>query len=267
MNSEPCKTISLTRKLGIEKHFLGDETPEERKEALFHLESCAHCNDLLAKLQAEKAAFLIQHPFRKFAAKHLPEQRVVKKPAYAMGWRPALMGLALCLLIPAVLLLKPSEENDESFHARGGTGLDFYFERNGEKPAPGNPDSLFREGDHLQFVYNAARHKYVSLISIDAKGKTSLYKEKHASPSTSVAATTGDLQSMPFGITLDNSPDAEFFILVFSKSPLTDILLETWLQKEFATYNGNLEKLSHSKLPPPGNHSDAKGILLRKTQP
>ncbi|MDQ3001655.1 MAG: zf-HC2 domain-containing protein [Fibrobacterota bacterium] len=289
MPTEQCNRVQ------VEQYFLGETGTEEKHSARLHLDGCADCRGHLAALENDKREYLIAHPFRDFAAKHLPEGKAgrsvrfagpsawfagpsawfaVRNASFGPRWLPAMAGLAACLvLVPVFLHYNDGQRvvTEKGIRTKGGTIMEYYVKR-GQTVAPGSTSEAYHSGDELQFVYASGGHAYVTLASIDSRGHVSLYRKAadSATPAggepLSLRAVEGEKQSLPFAVTLDDSPGSEFFVMIYGKEPLSDQAVESWLTEAYTRATGNLEGLSTLLSPPPGPGSEIKVLLLRKTQ-
>lgn len=298
MPTEQCNRVL------VERYFLGEIPIEQKGPVLHHLDGCPDCRGLMATLENDKRIYLLEHPFREFAAKRLPEGKAAPSRAFNARWMMGLAGVAACLVIlpvvfrsqdTATALVDEGAPAGEGIRTKGGTVLEYYLKRGGVV-SPGTPAEPYRSGDELQFVYAAGGHPFVSLASIDSRGHVSLYKaEANAVPGPaagtaplSQAALEGERQPLPFAVTLDDSPGAELFVMVYGSGPLNDSAVESWLTEAYTRASGNLEGLTSVLSPPPlstaplapaadgdkaaaapataAGKSDIKTLLIRKTQ-
>lgn len=293
MRTEQCNRVQ------VERYYLGEAVAGEKAAIRKHMDGCEECRGHMATLENDKRVYLIEHPFREFAARRLdgrrldgkvaPEGKAESRRSFAPRWLPAFAGLAACLaLVPVIMRYNDTASGDtaavageDGIRTKGGTLLEYYVKR-GESVAPGSAADAYRPGDELQFVYAADKHPFVTLASMDARGKVSLYKADGAQ-ALSLAAIPGGKQSLPFAVTLDDSPGAEFFVMIYSPAPLAGEAVESWLKEAFTRASGNLEGMASLLAPPPGpgdsgaagragapgdyrGGSEIKTLLIRKTQ-
>jgi hypothetical protein len=278
MPTEQCNRVL------VDRYFLGEIGAEEKRAVRAHLDGCADCRGRMSALENERRDYLMAHPFREFAAKHLdgesPSESAAARRAPASLWLPGLIGAVACLvLVPVVLRygIHDTVVTESGIRTKGGPVLEYYLKRGGTV-TPGNASESHRAGDELQFVYSAGSHAYVTLASIDTRGHVSLYRSSDAASDAnapmSLSASPGDKQTLPFAVTLDDSPGAELFVMVFGTRSLTGAEVESWLMGAYTRASGNLEALA-SKLPPPPGHAAAtegkagdeiRTLLLRKSQ-
>ena len=275
MRTEQCNRVQ------VERYYLGEAAAEEKSAIRRHMDGCPECRGHMATLENDKRAYLIAHPFRESAAKHLDGEKAPSRRSPVPRWLPAFAGLAACLaLVPVVVHYSGTAAavGENGIRTKGGTVLEYYVKR-GETVMPGSAAEPYRPGDELQFVYAADKHPFVTLASIDVRGHVSLYQADTAK-TLSLAATPGDKQSLPFAVTLDDSPGAEFFVMIYSPGPLAGEAVESWLMGAFTRASGNLEGVASLLSPPPGagdsgaagapgasrSGSEIRTLLIRKTQ-
>ena len=275
MPTEQCNRVQ------VDRYFLGETGPEEKRAVRAHMDGCADCRTRLAALENERRTYLLEHPFREFAAKHLPQGEAKPRPAFGSRWMPAVAGLAACLVLVPVLMrngmVDPVATVHEEIRTKGGTLLEYYVRRGGAV-TPGNSAEGYRPGDELQFVCAADGHAWVTLASIDSRGHVSLYRAPAPAGAPegqggqgplSLPGLGGEKQSLPFAVTLDEAPGSELFVMIFGASPLSGEAVESWLTGAFTRASGNLEALPSLLPPPPGSGEKAasgiKTLLLRKS--
>lgn len=304
MPTEQCNRVQ------VERYFLGESGTEEKRSLRSHLDGCEKCRGQMATLENERREYLLKHPFREFAARNLPGGKSARKTFLAPRWLPAVAGLAACLvLVPVVLRygMKDKLVAETGVRTKGGPVLEYYLKRGGVVTA-GQPSDPVRASDELQFVYAAGSHAYVTLASIDSRGHVSLYRADAEIPGAGKTAATqsgsvpegaesrplsqpakpGEKQTLPFAVTLDDSPGSELFVMIYGAAPLTGSAVENWLLEAYTRAAGNLEGLTSLLPPPPGvtaasgsgsadgaagggkaapeGRPEIKTLLLRKTQ-
>ncbi len=278
----------------VERYALGEGGLELRQATRRHVDACAACRGLLTALETERRDYLTLHPFREFSARHLDGHRPVGKAvleghAFLPRWVPALAGLATCLLILPLVQHRLLNAYSDAFpngasdvdptgirgkgvsSSQGPGVMEYFFKRDGQV-RPGGPGEAYRSGDELQFVYAGGGYAYVSLVSIDSRGAVSLYREAGATSAetsiensaVSVKAKNERPQPLPFGVTLDDSPGSEFFVMVFSAAPIEAPVLQHWLEDAYTKSQNGLEGLSKSTLTPPVPKARIKTLLMRK---
>lgn len=296
MPTEQCNRVQ------VERYFLGEIPVEQKGPVLHHLDGCPDCRGLMATLENDKRTYLLEHPFRGFAARRLdgrglPEGKAAPARGFNARWMMGLAGLAACLVILPVVfrsqdsgtaLVDEGVSAGQGIRTKGGTVLEYYLKRGGVV-TPGSATEPYRSGDELQFVYAADGHPFVSLASIDSRGHVSLYKAEAAAVSPSVSppapqtaplsqiALPGEKQPLPFAVTLDDAPGAELFVMIYGSGPLEDTAVESWLMEAYTRASGNLEGLTSVLSPPPvtkvsasskaaAGKAEVKTLLIRKTR-
>ena len=158
-----------------------------------------------------------------------------------------------------------SQTEADGVRTKGGVALEFYYKRD-STVLPGSVAEVYRGGDELQFVYGGAGYTYVTLASIDVHGLVSVYRTEEESQTVSVAVKPGERQPFPFGVSLDNSPGSELFVLVYSATALTSESMINWMKNGFSKASGNLDSLSNSLPQPPSSGAKVKSLLVRKAK-
>ncbi len=303
MPSETCDRIR------VERYYLEEAGVEEHRETGRHLETCGRCREQLDSLARERDGYLAVHPYATFAAKRAG-RRAAGSAVARPRWLPALAGGLALVAVVAVLQgpglglqggsAQPQDAGTQAGDAedgsgaagtggddvtyKGGESLEFHYRRDG-KVLEGRLDGEYRAGDELQFLYGSGKHSHVTLLSVDASGKVSLYRASGSGPG-SLPAKAGKLEPFPFGVTLDEARGGELFVALFSQGPVADAALETWLADAFrgatgsgahtdaqsggaqAGTTGALVALEKALRPPADAPSGVvKSLLLRKAAP
>lgn len=265
MPSESCNRIR------VERYFLEEANADERKETDRHLQGCGRCQEHLDFLSRERHAYLAVRPFTSFAAKHLEKQ--APAPGFSFGpllgskWLPVLGGALAVVALVAVIRFQGGgmgEAPVEDVAYKGGEALSFHYSRDG-KVQEGDVAAEYRAGDALQFSYDAGKKSHVALLSVDAGGKVSLYRD--GSGPVSFAAKAGKVEPFPFSLTLDAAPGHELFVALFSHGPVEDAALEAWLAGAYKAAAGDMEALrKHLAAPSAAPKGAVKALLLKKAQ-
>lgn len=268
MPSETCNRVR------VERFFLEEAGADERKATDQHLKGCGRCQEHLDFLARERQAYLAVRPFTSFAAKHLEKKAPALGfsfgPLFGSKWLPALGGALAVVALVAVLRYPGADKLQggsaiEDVGYKGGEALSFHYSRDG-KVQEGDAAAEYRAGDALQFTYDAGKKSHVALLSVDAQGKVSLYRE--GSGPVSFAAQAGKVEAFPFSLTLDAAPGRELFVALFTNGPVEDAALEAWLSGAWKAAAGDLEALRKNLAAPAAAPKGVvKALLLKKAAP
>lgn len=229
-----------------------------------HVRACASCAAQLRELEAERKAFLIQHPFSSFMAdleKRRPQKSsglgVFLKTIFLSGaFRAAVaMGGVAALMIVVIGRYDRTPE----ILSKGAVDLRFYVsESAGKEPAPGKNGMTLPPNSALQFVYSTtADQSKILLVGVEADGTLSVYFPSGGEESVDVPA--GDQKKLPQALKWEPKTDYERFYAVFSKDALNVSEIRKALD-QLKTSGKSIEQTSRLPLPYP----QASTILYRK---
>jgi hypothetical protein len=224
------------QKLEIERYVAGELDKEASACLAAHCEACPDCAGYLKKLRQAQDGFLREHPYAQFKQRFSPAHSL--RHGFFINWlrRPVLAPVygvlaALLVLLPIAInrmaLLGPGEE----ILFKGAPHLSFLVKHDG-KTAPGDPLDTFFADDEIQVLYSAQRKCHISLISVDSRGKISMYNPDTNRSTCSIPAQAGSNRTYPVSIRLDNSKGVEILFALLSDRPLKTDDVKQWISSE-----------------------------------
>ncbi len=251
----------------IERYFAGELDKSSASALEMHFETCSVCFSYLQDLRREKNEFLAEHPFSSFYTAKVKETGPAWYTVFTNALaRPVLVPvLGLLLVITAIPVVNKIafSSKTEDIIFKGNARLSFIYEREGIV-SDGRLTDTFREGDRIQVIYNSSREWFVSLLSIDTRGRISFYHPDQNSVSCSVPSGKGSGLHFPGSIILDNSDGGELIVAVFSPQPLKTESVEKSISeivnkhRDLEEIESAVQKFSFSK------GSQTSTLLLRK---
>jgi hypothetical protein len=229
-----------------------------------HMGSCPACSAQLQELEADRRAFLIQHPFSAFLAdlekRRSPEggalSSLLKRVLTSGAFRAAVaMAGAAALMIVVIGRYDRTPE----ILSKGGVDLRFYVGgAPGRDPEPGSSGMKLPAESALQFVYStSADQSQLLLVGVEQNGDLSVYFPSGGSESGAVEA--GDQKKLPQALRWQPKTDYERFYAIFSKDPLT---LDA-IRKALDQLKSSGKSIEHTaRLPLP--YPQASTIIYRK---
>lgn len=252
--------------LALDRLVVGGEATTAQRD---HLETCERCGQRLALF--EGGVDESEHAVA--SALGAARQRVTEAGAAppARSWwgrglpRLALAGATLAALTLVLLwALEPGDQPagepafDDTLRIKGTT-MRFFVQR-GEEVVPGVSGDVYRPGDSLRFAVSNDAPKYFFLVGVEESGLVSAYVPFDGD--TSLRLTPGIDQPMPGSLVLDDSPQTEYFVGLFTDTPLAfdDIVEELEAARaRHGSWEGGLRELDL-----PGQH---RWVVVNKEAP
>jgi hypothetical protein len=174
-----------------------------------HVLVCASCRSRRQALLADAEAFELR-PDREQPLLRVRSQLAQRKRRKLLT---ALSAAAVAAL--GLLTLRPQPPEYDG-RPKGGSTLDFYVHR-AEQTFRWQPGQAVQPGDQLRFTWHAQRPLYLTILSLDAHGKVSVYFPRpEQAPQRLAAAEDVDL---PLAVQLDDSLGTEHVYAVGCESP------------------------------------------------
>jgi hypothetical protein len=254
--------------------------PAAYPELQGHLECCSRCQQRVAERRQEEEAFLREHPmdqlFQGEGETLRPLQRkkrpAPQQPVWAFWerWsslRPLHLAAtaAVALLVLSVFWFQPSflfPSSPTRLVEKGGASLPaaewfrFYFRRN-NLVQWATPADTFRPNDEFRFQYRLPQKGYLYLVAFDAKGQLQQLYPPQDRQRRPLSPHKG-WRSLPDGVQLDQSPQAERFWVCLAQKPLSRKQMQQALQQKLST--NSLENIENLPLP----CLQQTSLLLRK---
>ncbi|MCB9654046.1 MAG: zf-HC2 domain-containing protein [Deltaproteobacteria bacterium] len=262
----------------LRQHLFDELAPDETAAMRAHVETCSACAHRVTAFREQAAAFVQETDFARESAAVLA-RHAKDRSRYAPFFegRLAWVAVTLVLLLGAPIGITyyqgrttSGSEIPTGSHAhrvKGSPGLEMYIDRP-KGPMKARSGARLREGDRVQFLYQATGYEYLFLISIDARGVVSPLYPEH--PGDSIAIDPSRRRTLEGSIILDDSIGAEKFIGFFSHQPLSFQVLEKKLQnalRKTTSPNPKPEPLSAlDGLFSPDEGVEEASILIMKEQ-
>lgn len=215
-------------RFGIERWVL---EKQDRPEIKGHVDSCARCQAIAAEIRNDQKAFLVQKPFGSFYPS--VEQRTAKK-GFPLWSRPLARWIplgALTLLIFFVARFDNMIRDRGEIRFKGAPEIGFFI-REGDESKRGKRIQKVKAGDQIRLYTNSGPYSYVVILGVEEDGTINRYYPDRGDKSFPVPH--GKFQLFPDSIVLDESPNAELFLAIFSKEPLEADELEKQAANEAA---------------------------------
>jgi hypothetical protein len=181
------------------------------------------------------------------------------QPKWRLVISVASMAALVLLVFAVVKRVNPIGVTDEvGFEGTRpkGTSVKFFRQR-GSEVTEGVSGDLFQAGDALRFqVSGGGNAIQLFLVGIESSGKISTYYPFGGEHS--VALESGEV-TLPGSLVLDDSPDTEFLLAVFSPTPISLKQISDAVRE--ASERGPLSLENLRSLPLPGQHH---WIVIRK---
>jgi hypothetical protein len=240
-----------------------------------HLRDCARCQARLALFQDHQQRLrpLVEDLLAPALRRAPPDPAL--RPV-ARGWLqrwsggpvPGLvLAAAAAAVVLAALLLWPDPETVpplDDLAADGlrlkGTSMRFFVLR-GDDVTPGESGVALRAGDALRFAVSCDRTTNLFLVGIEESGPVSAYYPYGGR--ASVPLSPGVDQPLPGSLVLDDAPQSEAFVGLFSTEPLHFDRIEEAAAAALRAHDGDLEAAVQD-LDLPGQH---RWVVVHKEQP
>jgi hypothetical protein len=150
----------------LERHCVGDLSPAERDNTVFHLESCTSCQVRIGEIKDEAERELSLLPPDEFVAKlSVRMGREVRRASQFRRW--ATVSAAAAMAAAAVLMLSPRRSDTVTLR---GSGLQVHRNRDGMAKLMETGDRI-KAGDALRVVVTLPHPEPVDVWFVDATGR------------------------------------------------------------------------------------------------
>jgi len=231
-------------KLDIERYFGGEAGEKSAVLVREHCRTCASCAAYLAKLESDRAAFLLRRPFAAFArgrgaalkdAWYRRMLQSIMRPALVPAFATVLLALVALPIVRPYLEGRRAAVGAIAY--KGDQTLSFVYQRNGTF-MPGNPADTFIAGDRIQVLYAAPSAGHIALFSIDGSGAVSFYQPDARAEYCTVPTAAGADLAFPSSIVLDSAHGQELVIAMFSPRPVAAAVITDWAARCAGRHTG-----------------------------
>lgn len=215
-----------------------------REDTHPHLKTCERCRSRLEGFAIAQRQSAVR--VAKMIARAAPEEKVRQS-----WWRSPVFkaAFALCAALLIWVVIPRSEAPAPGVRAKGN-GLRFVVQRQG-RIEPGISGARFWPGDALRFLVTASTPSYLFLVGVEARsGKVSAYHPFNGTQSARIVQ--GAERALEGSLVLDSSPEDEFFLAVFSDSPLSLTKIQAAIEATKTSQGYTLSALQALELP--GEH-------------
>jgi hypothetical protein len=215
----------------------GELSGETKSKLEAHLGGCEHCRARVLELEQEEAYFHANIDVAAESVRVVEQLNAPKKPG---PWRlPAWISVpaAALALVIVVLVAQPKEEENGTRLKGASTPRAAHVElQMYVKDAAGiraaADGARLREGDAIQFRYDAGGRDYLMVLSVDAGGTISpLYPDAERA---SIKVSPHGRHVLEGSIILDQTRGPERIFAFFSAAPLTFEEVKRELKEELA---------------------------------
>lgn len=222
IHNEPQKFL-------IEKWVSGILTKPQAEDLESHIHVCKACEEYHQDLIHQKQSFLLKYPYEKFAKNS--QIQAIQHPIHVIlepfkhffqnlskpQWASAVAALVLVAILTPFILLVPNESTGTNIVYKGSHKLEALLIQENQ-PLPLEFGKKVKNGSTIQFLFNNTKYTHMTLFSLDPNGKLSTYYQ--GITCCSYPLDKGVRQSYPHSVILDNTPQFEIFVGIFSKTPI-----------------------------------------------
>lgn len=226
---------------------LAELAPQDELALSKQAGNCASCQARLHSMAKERERFLNETDILKESRAVLDRLTAQTSPPswrdkLANLWRPQILAplAAAAILLVVVLPRLPNQTDGLGNRTKGSKGmvmppplepkiaLKMYVkDRNGYHT--GESGEVLKEGDQIQFRYNAGGHRYLIIASLDGRGLLSpLYPD---TPTQSIQVRSNGLHVLDGSVILDDAVGPERIFALFSDAPIQFQELQAALHK------------------------------------
>ncbi|RMG19889.1 MAG: DUF4384 domain-containing protein [Deltaproteobacteria bacterium] len=231
--------------LDLTRLHIGELSPEEARRLRAHLETCAACQEQLAKARRVYERFPREIPYERFAA---GVERAVRAADARRPRRRRLLPAATVLAAAAagLLLVLNLGRIAPTHRVKGGAEVDLYVGGDGHTRTAATREML-APGERIRIQYKPGEWSYLTVVSIDESGEVSpLY------PVSGTALPIGrdgpGAHLLPDSIEFTGS-GLERIIVVMTDRPLTVEEVAEAAREAYEAAGGDVDSLPDLDLP------------------
>lgn len=206
------------RLIELRRYRVGELANEAKAAVETHVASCAECKARLSSLEEEERTFLATANVAADSAAILA--RLDAAPAArASRWSRVLVFAPIVALAAALAMMFLPKPPPETTRIKGPMQVALeMFVKDAEGIRPAIDGARLREGDAIQFKYQAGGRRYVFVVSVDTDGTVSpLYPDEER---TSIPVAPTGTHVLEGSVILDASRGPERFFAFFSDEPI-----------------------------------------------
>lgn len=175
-----------------------------------HLETCPRCQEQLAALEQDAAAFSREQDGPCWLSAHSP-----RSPRSPRSWmRPAIALTAILAAALALVWIRPASTptpSEATVRLKGHASINIYV-RHDDRTLRADPRTIVHPGDALRIATSVSRPSWIALFGLDARGTLSLY---HPIGDETEYVPGGTERLLDMALELDDVLGEEAFIAVF----------------------------------------------------
>jgi hypothetical protein len=249
----------------LERYELGELDAAARGAIELHLGACEACKARLDQLSLERKRFDHETDAVAQSVAILARLEAQAPRTSPVGfWRPLAVSLAVALLL--VIALPRLHQDDDPSRGHSGVtrikgeaiALETFVNAPGG-PKRLDPDATLTSGDQIQFRYKAGGHRYLMILSIDAKSVSPLYPSE---PGGSLSVEPDGLHVLEGSIILDEVVGPERIVALFSDRALDFEEVKKLVESKLGGDPRRIEHLDHLEGLGPG--IEQRTVLLHK---
>src|SRR5262245_9163517 len=187
----------------------GDLPEADVRRVRAHLDGCSPCARRWAELRSQRDAFEVLRPALDLTS------RLRGRRWWRGSWLPAVAAIAAAAML-LVVTLRPDDGHvgvpAPGTRSKGSALFEFYIRRGDTIRRAGDTEVVY-PGDQLQLVYSSPRSGFVTVLSRDGAGVTSVYVPEDGR--TAWPAPAGHNQSLPRSTILDATIGRELVHALF----------------------------------------------------
>jgi hypothetical protein len=198
--------------LHLDRWMTGELNQSQSESVRVHLAGCERCRRTAEEMRSDRDATELPRLRLLSVASHVADEG--KRPSRAWRVRAAAAATGLAAAAALLMILRPGGPDER---IKGpGFALAMYVQHGGEVRRVG-PGEAIAPGDAVRFAVTTPVEAYVAILSLDAKGRASIYYPLGASAQPLPA---GEDVPLPLGTRLDETLGEERVVGLFCSSPV-----------------------------------------------
>ncbi|HWE24601.1 MAG TPA: zf-HC2 domain-containing protein [Myxococcales bacterium] len=199
--------------LHLDRWLMGELSQGEADAVLAHVSGCERCRRTVEAMRADKAAADLPHLRLLSIAPAVMTDRQARPSPH---WKLRLGAAAACLAAAAAFFIVARPHGLGERIKGPGFALAMYVQHGGEVRRVG-PGEAIAPGDAVRFAVSTPVKAYVAVLSVDAKGRASIY---YPAGSSAQLVSAGEDAPLPLGTRLDETVGEERVVGLFCSAPV-----------------------------------------------